>query len=266
MDIVGVKRYDAAGRLIGLFRIVGLFTSTAYTRSTRGIPYLRRKTASVVARAGLDAASHSGKALAVVLEQYPRDELFQIDEEPLLRFGLIILYLDERPRVRVLARRDRFDRFVSVLVFVPRERYDSGIRIAIGNFLGDVYKGRPVAFYPFIPEGPLVRVHFIIARFEGATPNPDRATLEQAVENIIRTWADALTEAITLVHEGAEAQALLRRYHDAFPVSYREDYDANIAIADIRTIENLSAEQPLGVEIYARRDADPNAAGLKVFS
>src|SRR6202035_5159968 len=105
------------GRLFGIFRIVGLFTSTAYTRSTRSIPYLRRKSATVMSRAGLDPNSHSGKALAVVLENYPRDELFAIDEDTLLRFALLILQLDERPRVRVLARRDRFDRFASVLVF-----------------------------------------------------------------------------------------------------------------------------------------------------
>ncbi|HEY2137049.1 MAG TPA: NAD-glutamate dehydrogenase, partial [Xanthobacteraceae bacterium] len=164
MDLVGVKRYDAAGRLVGIFRIVGLFTSTAYTRSIRGIPYLRRKTASVVARAGLDPDSHSGKALAVVLEQYPRDELFQIDEETLLRFGLMILQLDERPRVRVLARRDRFDRFVSVLVYVPRDRFDSTIRREIGELLADAYAGRVSSFTLFFPEGPLVRLHFIVGR------------------------------------------------------------------------------------------------------
>jgi glutamate dehydrogenase len=266
MDYVGVKRFDREGHVAGEFRIVGLFTSTAYTRPPKTIPYLRRKVDAVIKRSGLDPAGHSGKALANVLESYPRDELFQIDEDTLFRFAVEILYLDERPRVRVLARRDRFDRFVSVLVFVPRERYDSGIRIAIGNFLGDIYRGQPVAFYPFFPEGPLVRVHFIIARFEGATPNPDRATLEQAVETIIRTWTDALTEAINLAHDGAKAQTLLRRYREAFPVSYREDYGANIAIADIRTIENLSADRPIGVEFYARIGTDLKAAGLKVFS
>src|SRR5262249_12966202 len=188
MDLVGVKRFDAAGRLVGLFRIVGLFTSTAYTRSTRGIPYLRRKTASVIARAGLDPASHSGKALALVLEQYPRDELFQIDEATLLRFGLMILQLDERPRVRVLARRDRFDRFASVLVYVPRDRFDSAIRGQIGALLADGYGGRVASFMPFFPEGPLVRVHFIIAR-GGAEPptNPTRAELEGGVCDIVRT-------------------------------------------------------------------------------
>jgi glutamate dehydrogenase len=266
MDYIGIKRFDRDGRVAGEYRIVGLFTSTVYTRPPKTIPYLRRKVDAVIKRTGLDPDGHSGKALVNVLESYPRDELFQIDEDTLFRFAVEILYLDERPRVRVLARRDRFDRFVSVLVFVPRERYDSGTRIAIGNFLGEIYKGRPVAFFPFFPEGPLVRVHFIIARFEDETPNPDRSTLEQAVEKIIRTWTDALAEALTLVHDPVKAQALLRRYAQAFPVSYREDYGANVAIGDIRLLESLSAARPLGVEFYARRGADAGSAGLKVFS
>ena len=111
----GVKRFDPDGKLIGEFRIVGLFTSTAYTRSTRTIPYLRRKVDAVIERAGFDPDGHSGKALVNVLENYPRDELFQIDEDTLYQFALAVLQLDERPRVRVLPRRDRFDRFVSVL-------------------------------------------------------------------------------------------------------------------------------------------------------
>ena len=123
------------GKLIGECRICGLFTSTAYTRSVRAIPYLRRKVDDVIRRAGFDPASHSGKALVNVLETYPRDELFQIDEDMLYHFALAILQLDERPRVRVLPRRDRFDRFVSVLVYVPRDRYDSQIRALIGDYL-----------------------------------------------------------------------------------------------------------------------------------
>ncbi len=170
LDYIGVKRFDAAGNLIGEHRIIGLFTSTAYTRAAHSIPYLRRKIAAVEQRAGFDPSSHSGKALANVLEHYPRDELFQIDEDTLYRFALAILQLDERPRVRVLARRDRFDRFVSVLVFVPRERYDSHIRLKIGTYLASAFIGRVSAFYPFFPdEGPLVRVHFIIGRSGGAT-------------------------------------------------------------------------------------------------
>ena len=192
MDYIGVKRFDRDGKLVGECRICGLFTSTAYTRSMRAIPYLRRKVDGVIRRAGFDPTSHSGKALVNVLETYPRDELFQIDEDTLYQFALAILQLDERPRVRVLPRRDRFDRFVSVLVYIPRERYDSRIGRAIGDYLAAAFNGRVRAFYPFFPEGPLVRVHFIIGRDEGETPNPDRAALDRAVEAIVRSWIDGL--------------------------------------------------------------------------
>src|SRR5665647_803137 len=196
LDYIGVKRFDAAGNLIGEFRIIGLFTSTAYTRTAHSIPYLRRKIANVETRSGFDPNSHSGKSLASVLEHYPRDELFQIDEDTLYRFALAILQLDERPRVRVLARLDRFDRFVSVLVFVPRERYDSDIRVKIGECLASAFMGRVSAFYPFFPEGPLVRVHFIIGRSGGAAPQVERAKLEAEVSAIVRTWTDGLGDAL----------------------------------------------------------------------
>ncbi|MGB8584584.1 MAG: NAD-glutamate dehydrogenase, partial [Pseudolabrys sp.] len=191
LDYIGVKCFDASGNLTGEHRIIGLFTSTAYTRSAHSIPYLRRKIAAVEARAGFAPNSHSGKALANVLEHYPRDELFQIDEEVLYGFATAILQLDERPRVRVLARHDRFDRFVSVLVFVPRERYDSDIRAKIGAYLARAFIGRVSAFYPYFPgEGSLVRVHFIIGRSGGAAPEVDHATLEREISSIIRTWTD----------------------------------------------------------------------------
>jgi len=266
MDYVGVKRFDAEGKLIGERRFCGLFTSTAYTRSTRAIPYLRRKVDHIIRRAGFEPHGHSGKALVNVLETYPRDELFQIDEDTLYRFALAILQLGERPRVRVLPRRDRFDRFVSVLVYVPRDRFDSAIRAQVGEYLAATYKGRLRAFYPFFPEGPLVRVHFIIGRYEGETPNPHPAELDRAVEAIVQSWVERLEEAIGAGHETEAAHRLFARYRDAFPIDYREVYSAATALADIGLIEALSPEHPLGVDLYRRAEAAPAAAGLRVFS
>ncbi len=225
LDYIGVKRFDRDGKLVGECVFCGLLTSTAYTRSVRAIPYLRRKVDRVISRAGFDPSSHSGKALVNVLENYPRDELFQIDEDTLYQFALAILQLDERPRVRVLPRRDRFDRFVSVLVYIPRDRYDSEIRAKIGDYLATAFNGRVRAFYPFFPEGPLVRVHFIIGRYEGETPDrrsrrarsrgrSDRAQLDRRAVRGARRRRDPR----------AAGRALFARYRDAFPVDYREVY------------------------------------------
>jgi len=267
LDYIGVKRFDTSGTLIGEHRIIGLFTSTAYTRAAHGIPYLRRKIAAVEQRAGFNPSSHSGKALANVLEHYPRDELYQIDEETLYQFALAILQLDERPRVRVLARRDRFDRFVSVLVYVPRERYDSHIRVKIGAYLANAFIGRVSAFYPFFPdEGPLVRVHFIIGRSGGATPDIDRATLENEVAAIIRTWTDGLSDALALVNPPDKARALFNRYRDAFSEGFHEGYSPAVAAGDIRVVEGLSEQRPLGVDFHHRLEEEQRAVGLKVWS
>ena len=266
LDYIGVKRFDASGNLIGEQRIIGLFTSTAYTRSAHGIPYLRRKLAAVEQRAGFDPGSHSGKALANVLEHYPRDELFQIDEQTLYRFAIAILQLDERPRVRVLARRDRFDRFVSVMVFVPRENYDSQMRVKIGAYLASVFLGRVSAFYPFFPEGPLVRVHFIIGRSGGATAEIERATLEDAIAAIVRSWTDGLSDALALVNPPAKAHELLARYRDAFSAGFHEAYSPQQAANDIRVVESLSEQRPLGVDFHHRLEEEQRNVGLKIWS
>ncbi|MGE3869349.1 MAG: NAD-glutamate dehydrogenase domain-containing protein, partial [Pseudorhodoplanes sp.] len=265
MDFVSVKRFDKAGKPVGELRIVGLFTSTAFTRSTRSIPYVRRRVDNVLARAGF-GSGHSGKALVNVLETYPREEMFRIDDETLFRFATAIVQLDDRPRVRVLARRDRFGRFVSLLVYVPRDRAGTGVVESIGQSLAAIYGGRVGGVTLFFPEGPLVRIHFIITRAPGDAPEPDRHALEYAVSTIIRTWHDALSEQLALGHEPEKAVSLFERYREAFPAGYRARYSPAVAIEDIRTIEALSAEKPLAVEFYAPTDGTRSAAGLKVWS
>ena len=187
LDYVGIKRFDASGNLVGEQRIVGLFTSTAYTRSARSIPYLRRKIAGVEARAGFDANSHSGKALANILETYPRDELFQAPRRLLYRIALGILHLADRPRVKLFVRRDRFDRFLSVLFYVPRERYDGQLREASALSWPRRFGGHVSAYYPSYSDAPLVRVHYIIG-VPAAPARTDAAALERARGR--RTWSD----------------------------------------------------------------------------
>ncbi len=267
LDYIGVKRFDRSGKLVGEHRFCGLFTSTAYTRPARTIPYLRRKIDSIIRRAGFDPSSHSGKALVNVLETYPRDELFQIDEDTLYQFALAILQLDERPRVRVLPRRDRFDRFVSVLVYIPRDRYDGQIRAAIGNYLAAAFNGQLSAYLPVLPR----RAAGARALHHRACPAARRqirtaTSLDRGVEAIVRSWTDGLREALAAGHDPARGRALFARYRDAFPIDYREVYSPAIAVGDIRVIEALTPERPLGVDFYRQGGAAPSRAGLKVFS
>jgi glutamate dehydrogenase len=266
LDYVGIKLFAADGRLEGELRVVGLFTADAYTNTTSEVPYLRRKVARIIARAGFDPSSHSGRALANVLESYPRDELFQINEDTLYRFAIDIMNLMERPRVRALARPDEFDRFVSVLVFIPKDRYDTHVRRRVGEFLAGVYHGRLSAAYPAYPEGPLARTHYIIGRDEGATPVIDRGALEQGIIAITQTWSDRLAEALADAVGGRRARTLAARYANAFNAAYREAFDVDRALGDIDILERLSDVRPRAVDLY-RREGDPETRiDLKVFS
>jgi glutamate dehydrogenase len=266
MDYVGIKLYAPTGELAGELRIVGLFTSTAYTQSCRTIPYLRRKVDEVVRMAGFDPSSHSGKALLNVLESHPRDELFQLDEATLYDFALQIMALDEHPRVRVLARRDVFDRFVSVLVYVPRERYHTEVRVRIGEYFERVFLGRVAAWQPAFPEGSLARVHFIVGRYEGATPEVPQDELEKAVAAIVRTWNDELTDAIERAHDPLRAHDLVERYGKAFGADYREAYPPPVALADLAILERLGDDFRIAID-FERGPGDPDTRlNLKLFA
>ncbi|MET0530081.1 MAG: NAD-glutamate dehydrogenase [Microvirga sp.] len=266
LDYVGVKLFDSDGQLQGELRIVGLFTSSAYTNTTAEVPYLRLKVAKVVARAGFDPSSYAGRGMLNVLESYPRDELFQIDEDTLYHFAIDIMNLSEHPRLRALPRVDEFDRFVSVLVFVPKDHYDTSARLRIGQFLASVYEGRVSAAYPAYPEGPLARTHYIIGRDEGETPEIPRETLEKGISAIVRTWSDALRDQLDEVVGGARARALATRYADAFSAAYREAFSAEYAIKDIALLEQLSESRPRAVDLYRREGDDETRVNLKVFS
>jgi glutamate dehydrogenase len=271
MDYVVVKRHGAAGDLAGGIQIIGLFTSSAYVSSTRRIPWLRRKVANVVARSALDQTSHSGRALVNLLETYPRDELFQIGEDTLLKSALTILQLNERPRVRVLPRRDAFERFVSVLVYVSQDRYDATACAAIGEELATAFAGKLASFVPFFLEGPMVRVHFMIARKEGngrplELRHPFRRELEAAVTRLVQTWADELFEELEKVHDPVHARSLFSRYGKAFSPAYREAFNAAVAVDDIAAIESLSVDAPLSVDFQPAERGYHAGASLKVWS
>ncbi|MDH3579018.1 MAG: NAD-glutamate dehydrogenase [Hyphomicrobiales bacterium] len=262
MDYIGVKVYAESGEISGELRIVGLFTSTAYTRSTRRIPFLRLKTDMVMQRSGYPPSSHSGKALSNILENFPRDELFQIDIDELYKAATGIQQLELRPRTRVFPRIDKFDRFVSVLVYVPRDRFTTGVRGRIGDYLADIYKGRVSAFYLFFPEGRLVRIHFIVGRYEGDTPQPEQQQLEADIAAIARTWQDDLEE---ILEQREDADSVTDKYRDAFSPAYQSSLNAQRAVEDIDQFDALSADNPVAIRFYKEAHDSPERAHVALY-
>ena len=268
MDYVGAKIFDAKGKLIGERRFVGLFTSTAYSQLPADIPLLRRKTAQVLAESGLPAASHDGKALQHVIDTFPRDELFQISENELLATALGILNLGERPKVRLFLRFDRFDRYVSALVYVPRERYSGAVREKIHGILARAFDGRKSAATPMLDDEALARVHYIIGRNPGVRPEADVKELESEIRAAIRNWDDGFADAMRLEY-GETTGGLALRYANAFSAGYRDHFTPEEAVEDIGRIEGVlrgdGAGGALAAHAYGRPDDSADALHLKLF-
>ncbi|MDE3114288.1 MAG: NAD-glutamate dehydrogenase, partial [Pseudomonadota bacterium] len=283
MDYVGVKTFDAVGKLTGERRFVGLFTSGAYSRRPSEIPLLRRKVNRVRERAGLPPDSHDGKALAHILDAYPRDELFQVSEDELFTTAMGILRLGERPKVRVFPRCDRFDRFVSALVYVPRDRYDTEVRETIHAILAKAFDGRMSAATPTIDESVLARVHYIIGRNEGPRPVVDVSALEGQIRSAIRTWEDGFADALIATHGEVEGARLFSEHGNAFPARYRDAFTPEEAVRDLDELSVLAgsgngtairarayralddAHDALRLKLYVLSDVLPLSASLPVF-
>ncbi|MBC6983326.1 NAD-glutamate dehydrogenase [Caulobacter sp. 17J80-11] len=240
MDFIGIKRFGPDGKPTGEVRFVGLFTAEAYDLTASQVPLIRRKVANVMARAAKAPGSHNEKRLRNIVENYPRDELFQMTEDDLLRIALGVLHLFDRPRIRLFTRRDPLDRFVSVLMYVPRERYDPGVRERAGEVMAKAWGGRVSAWYPQLSDAPLVRIHYIIGVQPGAHPEPDPAEVEARVVEVSRAWPDRFEQAVR--ESGiadAEVGAVTSRWAEGFPVAYRDRYDVAEALVDMAEVDRL---------------------------
>jgi glutamate dehydrogenase len=261
MDYIGLKLFDAEGNLSGELRVVGLFTSSAYTQNPYEIPLLRKKLTQIVSASGFSAESHSGKALNNVLENFPRDELFQIDTETLNETASGILRLEERPRTRLFVRHDRFDRFVSALLYLPRDRFNTELRLRAGDILAKAYGGRITSFSPAFGETPLVRVHFIITRNEGKAPRPDVHSVESEIAEAARNWDDHLLDAMA----ARGLNASIRRWKGAFPPAYTSRFNQTEALQDLLEIDRLATAQDVAIEFMAAEDDNPARCNAKLY-
>ncbi|MBS0452228.1 MAG: NAD-glutamate dehydrogenase [Proteobacteria bacterium] len=264
LDYIGIKRFDAAGQVVGEDRFLGLFTHTAYSAIPVEIPLLRKKVADVLLRAGLPPASHSGKALVNILDTYPRDELFQTGGDELLATAVGVLHLEERQRFRLFVRSEPYERFVVCMIYAPRENYTTELRQKWQAILEKAFNGQGSEFNVHLSESMLARIQITVRTRPGEIPPYDVRELEQRLKAAARRWEDDLKAA--LIESGGEARgnALLRKYAGAFPAGYRDEFAARAAVHDIELVEQLSDANPLGMNLYKPLEAPPGTLRFKL--
>ena len=264
LDYIGVKRFEA-GEVCGERRFLGLYATAAEEASPRTIPILRDKVERVTRRAAFTAQSHNAKALVRTLEEYPRDELFQITDDELFAISMGIVALGERQRVRVFVRSDPYKRFVSCLVFVPRDRFNTDNRERIASVLSDAFGATEIDWALRLSDSMLARIHYVV-RCSAVAADHDVAEVERRIGEVTRPWTSDLADALREVHGEDRGNALFRDYRAAFPVAYRADWPARAAVDDIDRANALAAGEGLVMSVYQTVEADRTSLRCKLLS
>ncbi len=284
MDYIGIKKYDDKGNVTGEERFIGLFTSRVYFQSAHDIPIIRRKIDNIVARSGFSPSGHSGKALVAVLEGHPRDELLQSTEEELFEIGMGIVSLSEKPATRIFIRRDRFLRFYSCILFIPRDFFTTQLREKIQQILEEELGGKVMDYYTQVTDSPLARVNVLVRTVpEGQAsdylhvtnqlkeiPQVDIERLQQKIEEKTNSWIDGLNKKLLERFGEIEGEQVFRNYAKAFPEGYKDAYHPGGASIDIQKIEHVYKTNDIALSLYfdlyhLERDTEDQFQ-LKLFS
>ncbi|AEW94366.1 MULTISPECIES: NAD-glutamate dehydrogenase [Streptomycetaceae] len=269
LDYVGVKMFDADGNVTGERRFLGLFSSAAYTESVTRVPVIRRKVQEVLSGAGFSPDSHDGRDLLQILETYPRDELFQTGADELRPIVTSVLYLQERRRLRLFLRQDEYRRYYSALIYLPRDRYTTAVRLRLTEILMEELGGSTVDFTAWNTESVLSRLHFVVRVPTGATtPELTDAEIDRIETRLVeaaRSWDDGFADALGAECGEERAAELSRRYAHAFPEGYKADFPPRTAVADLTHIERLRPEDDFTLSLYEPVAASPGERRFKIY-
>ncbi|MFE9428052.1 NAD-glutamate dehydrogenase [Kitasatospora sp. NPDC006697] len=269
LDYVGVKKFDAAGNVVGERRFLGLFSSAAYTESVTRIPVVRRKVQEVVTGSGFSAESHDGRDLLQILETFPRDEIFQTPADELLRIAGSVLYLQERRKLRLFLRQDEYGRYFSAMVYLPRDRYTTRIRERLMDILMQELNGATIDYTVYATESVLTRLHFVVRVAPGSElselTEAEVERLEAKLAEAARFWMDGFNDQLHTELGEERAAELAHKYANAFPDGYRADFTARTAVADLKQIEALHGEGDFRLNLYQPVGAGDDERRFKIY-
>ena len=266
-DYIGIKKFDADGKVIGEHRFTGLYTSAVYNQSVASIPLVREKVERILKASCYRHGSYSYKALHNILENYPRDELLQAREEELLEVGMGVVQMQDRDMLRLFVRKDPFGRFFSCMVYVTKDRYNAELRRQTQRILKQYFGcDQEVEFTTYFSESPLARTHYIV-RVDNNNMDVDVKTIERNLVEASSTWDDRLSDAIVANFGESKGLPLSKEYMRAFPRSYKEDVLPGTSVADIERLESLSDDHKLGMLFYKPQElaSDSKAVRFKLY-
>jgi glutamate dehydrogenase len=264
-DYIGVKKFNKEGEIVGLTLIIGLYTSDVYNSKLCDIPLVRRKVETILQKSGLTHSPHDLKRLLNILNTFPRDDVFQGSVDLLCETAVGIFHLQDRKKTRLFVLPDIYGRYLSCLVYIPRDNLSTDLIYRMQSILVDGFNGKEVTFTIYFPESVLIRIHYVVRIDPKKKISYNLKEIEDKLIEVGRSWQDGLQEEI-IQHYGEEVgSTLFNRYRRAFPAGYREIYLPRNAIYDIQYLEKLSPDHDLALSIYRPLSAKPKNLRLKLY-
>ena len=265
MDFLGIHKFDDNGKLVGEYRFIGLFTSQAYQLSVQQIPLLREKANKIMAMAELPRDGHAYHKMMHVINTLPRDDLFQASIEELYPVVSGITQLQDKKSLRLFSRVDHYQRFVSCLVYIPRDKFNTELRIKVQNVLKDAYNGLSSGFTTEFNESDHARVHVHVRTVPGQVKEVDTAALEQKLTALMQSWSDHYQKMLLDNVGEQQANILKRRFLNYIPAAYQENFDTRTAIEDTKRLDSLSESNGLIWHLYQSTGDASNQLHLKLY-
>lgn len=265
MDFLGIHKFDDNGKLIGEYRFIGLFTAQAYQLSVQQIPLLREKANKIMAMADLPRDGHAYHKMMHVINSLPRDDLFQASVEELYPIVSGISQLQDKKSLRLFSRVDHYQRFVSCLVYIPRDKFNTELRIKVQNVLKNAYGGTSSGFTTEFNESEHARVHVHVRTVPGQVNEVDTAALQDKLSALMQSWSDNYQRMLLDNVGEQQANALMRRFLNYIPAAYQERFDARTAVEDTKRLANLTDEQPMIWHLYQSTGDASNQLHLKLY-
>lgn len=264
-DYIGVKLFDKDGNITMERRFIGLYTSTAYNANPKAIPFIRKKVTSIFQRSGLPVRSHAGKDLMHILATLPRDDLFQASFDDLYSISMGILHLQERRKTRLFLREDSHGRYISCLVYLPRENFNTDVLNRMTHILKKAFNGKEINFNTYFSASILARIHFVIRVDPKHRKRYSLQKVEEQIREVGKSWRDDFREAALGYFGEERGNEIIKKYRSSFPAGYRETFPAKNAINDIEFIESLSETNLLAMSFYRPPDVARDVIRFKLF-
>ncbi|MFC8042770.1 NAD-glutamate dehydrogenase [Nocardia sp. NPDC057353] len=263
---VGVADFDESGAVVGEHVFLGVFTVTAVHENVLDIPVIERRVRTAIARGGHELSSYSGQAMLETIQSLPRTELFSADADSLEHTASAVLRVRQRRQVRLFLRSDQQGRFVACLVYLPRDRYTTEVRLRMQAILGQELGSDDIEYSVRVSENEIASVYFTIqvplGRALPDTGDENRRRIQRLLVETSRSWQDRLEEELAAT--AVVTAEVLDRYAGAFPESYKQDFDSARALADIVRLERLGADT-IDQFLYRTQDSAPGSWRFSLY-